>query len=202
MVKQLVSAGHEVIATARDAAAAAFLGVPVYALDVSQPESIAALATHIDTLDVLINNAGVMDRSALGALTQDELLYHFSVNAVGPVLLAQALLPALLKGQRKVIAHISTKMGSIGDNTSGGSYAYRMSKAALNMGARSMAIDLKNKGVISVALHPGWVQTDMGGPAAPLERTPAIRALLQTIESVTAAQSGGFYNYDGKPLPF
>ena len=125
-------------------------------------------ARHEAAVDVVINNTGVSGRRAgLGDLDLEDVMRTFNTNALGAVRVTRAFLPHLRRGAGKRVAHISSGMGSISDNTSGGAYGYRMSKAALNMASKSMSIDLRGEGIISVVLNPGWVQTDMGGASAP-----------------------------------
>ena len=122
----------------------------------------------------------------------------FTVNTIAPFLLAQSVLPAVKSSGGKLIA-ISTRMGSIEDNSSGGFIAYRSSKAALNMAWRSLAIDSR---VTCAVLHPGWVQTRMGGGSAPLTPEQSVSGMRQVIEGLTAEQSGGFFNHDGSRVPW
>jgi NAD(P)-dependent dehydrogenase (short-subunit alcohol dehydrogenase family) len=173
-------------------------------LDLTQERSIEGLARDIDALDVLINNAGIAndEDTGIGTLGQAALAEAFLANAAGPLLLTQALLPALARGKRKLLVHITSRMGSIADNTSGGSYAYRMSKAALNMASKSLSVDLAPQGIVSVVLHPGWVKTDMGGSGAPLALEPAVRDVLAVIDGLSAKDSGNFLNYKGQPIPY
>jgi NAD(P)-dependent dehydrogenase (short-subunit alcohol dehydrogenase family) len=110
----------------------------------------------------------------------------------------RALLPHLLRSEVRKVAHISSGMGSIGDNTSGGAYSYRMSKAALNMASRSMAVDLRDRRVISVVFNPGWVQTDMGGRSAPVPVDQSVHALVALIDGLVASDSGDFLDWRGK----
>lgn len=193
MVRQLRAAGHQVYATARTAAK------DFLALDVSDEQSIAALAEKIPALDVLINNAGTIGDGPVSMATLSET---FAINAAGPLLLARALLPAIRRGQKKALVHITSKMGSIADNSSGGYYAYRMSKAALNMASMSLARDLRGDGITSVVLHPGWVQTDMGGRGAPITPETSAKGMLAVIDRLTPKDSGRFYDYKGNEIPF
>jgi NAD(P)-dependent dehydrogenase (short-subunit alcohol dehydrogenase family) len=208
-VKQYLARGERVVAAVRsprsdDALAALAAAHPgqlrVLACDVGDDASVAAFAQALgdEAVDVLINNAGVGDGWAgLDAVTTDDALRVFSVNALGPLRVTRALLRNLLRSDVRRVAHISSGMGSIGDNRSGGAYAYRMSKAALNMASRTLAMDLRDRGVVSVVFNPGWVQTDMGGASAPLAVGDSVRALVGLIEGLTPAASGTFLDWRG-----
>ena len=124
------------------------------------------------------------------------------VNAVGPMRLTQRLLPNLRAGTGKTIAHLTSKMGSITDNTSGGAYGYRSSKSALNMLNKSMSIELRREGFTCVLLHPGWVATDMGGSAAPLKAPESIDGMLSVIDRLKPSDTGRFFDYSGAEIPW
>jgi NAD(P)-dependent dehydrogenase (short-subunit alcohol dehydrogenase family) len=126
----------------------------------------------------------------------------FATNTVGPLRVTAALLANLRAGERRLVANITSRMGSIADNTSGGSYAYRSSKAALNMANRSMAHELGADGILCVVFHPGWVQTDMGGANAPLSVEDSVRGLLEVMDGLTTADNGRFLNYSGEEIPW
>lgn len=207
IAKQLTERGDEVIATARnpeDATELVALGGRVVPLDVTSQDSVKAFAEAIgsEPVDVLVNNAGMAIRDGLDNLDFDGIKRVFDTNAVGPMRVLDALLPGVRKSTVKKVANISSRMGSIGENSSGGSYAYRMSKAALNMAVSSAAIDLKSDGVTVVTLHPGWVKTDMGGSNAQIETDDCARALITTIDGLTPAQSGQFLDRDGGGIPW
>jgi NAD(P)-dependent dehydrogenase (short-subunit alcohol dehydrogenase family) len=177
----------------------------VHALDVIDEYQLAALARSLsdEAIDVLINNAGVGGfEDSYGNTPTTDWLETLRVNAIAPLHVAEQLIPHLERGQRRLIVNITSKMGSIADNSSGGSYAYRTSKAALNMVAKSMAQDLATKRIIVVLFHPGWVRTDMGGPQALLPPKASVAGMRAKIATLTAADSGKFFNYDGKPLPW
>ena len=202
--------GWQVIATGRDATKTelANRGEQITAMDVdvADDQSIAALATKLagQPLDLLINNAGVYDvpRNQLDTVTRDAWLHEMSVNSMAPLLVTRALLPNLLAGQRRQVAVISSKMGSITDNTSGSSYMYRSSKAAANAVLRSLSHDLANDGFTCVTLHPGWVQTDMGGPSALVTVERSTTGLFTLLRDLTPQHNGRFFNYDGAELPW
>jgi NAD(P)-dependent dehydrogenase (short-subunit alcohol dehydrogenase family) len=124
-----------------------------------------------------------------------------AVNSVAPVVLAKAVLPLVAAARGKLIA-ITSKMGSIADNGSGGYIAYRSSKAALNAAWRSLAIDVKSQGVTAAVLHPGWVQTRMGGSQAPLTPQQSVTGMRRVIEGLGPDQSGSFFDHDGTPIPW
>jgi NAD(P)-dependent dehydrogenase (short-subunit alcohol dehydrogenase family) len=206
--------GAQVYATARAPAEAedlkALVGesgarVSVYAYDARDPDAPAALKSALGAapLDLLLCNAGVIGApSRVGNVAREDVLETFAVNAVAPLMLAQALADNVAASERKIIALQSSLMGSIEDNGSGGYYAYRMSKAALNMAARSLARDLASRGVIAVTLHPGWVKTRMGGGGAKLDAAACAEAQARLFDALKLKQSGRFFNYDGKELPW
>jgi NAD(P)-dependent dehydrogenase (short-subunit alcohol dehydrogenase family) len=157
-----------------------------------------------DGLEILINNAGVMgSREGLAELDLDRVRRTFDVNAMGPLRITRAFLDLLRAGRSpRRIVNMTSLMGSIDDNRSGDAYSYRLSKAALNMATRSMAVDLREDGIVAVVLHPGWVRTAMGGPNARTPVDEAVSSLVRTIASLDMERSGGFYDKDGRPLPW
>lgn len=217
-VRQYAADGWQVIATCRRPEEADELNaltgggaVSVERLDVADEGSIAALRAQVGSrpIDLLVNNAGVYgDRPAqvLGSLEAEEWLRVLRVDAIAPVLVAQALADNLIaaaqSGRPAVIATLTSKMGSIAENTSGGSYAYRSGKAALNAAMRSLAIDLAPRGVLSVLLHPGWVRTAMGGPNGLIDPPESIAGMRRVIAGLTPHTSGGFFDYSGKEVPW
>jgi NAD(P)-dependent dehydrogenase (short-subunit alcohol dehydrogenase family) len=207
-VRQLQARGETVIATAREPEAAAELrntGARVEALDVGDPASIEAFAGSLgeQPIDLLINNAG-MGVGGKSFVDEDfnAVETYFRVNSLGPMRLTQRLLPNLRAGQGKRIAGLTSKMGSIADNTSGGAYGYRASKSALNMLNKSMSIDLRREGFTCVVLHPGWVATDMGGAAAPLAAPESVRGMLAVIDGLGPEDGGRFFDYLGAEIPW
>jgi NAD(P)-dependent dehydrogenase (short-subunit alcohol dehydrogenase family) len=178
------------------------LGVQVEAgIDITADESVADLARRLQgiTIDVLINNAGIMERNTLDRLNFDSIRHQFEVNALGALRVTAALLPNLQAGSK--IALITSRMGSIDDNTSGGSYGYRMSKVALSMAGKSLAIDLRSRQIPVAIIHPGLVSTAMTGyhgiPAA-----ESVRGILQRISDLNLANSGTFWHANGEILPW
>lgn len=208
-VRQLAARGDEVIATVRDLSGATELQaiaagaggrVSVAPCDTSSDQSVADLRSFVGPrrVDVVLNNAGVMGAmTSLEELDFAEMSRTFDVNALGPLRVVQSLLPALLRGPVRRVVSISSGMGSIEDNTSGGAYGYRVSKAALNMANRSMSVDLRDRGFTCIVMNPGWVQTDMGGSGAPLPVVESVRSLVRIIDRLTPADSGKFINYRG-----
>jgi NAD(P)-dependent dehydrogenase (short-subunit alcohol dehydrogenase family) len=213
--RQYAAEGWQVLACCRKPQTASALAalaaqnphVQVYPLDVSDRAQIDSLAAQLrDTnIDILINNAGVYGDSTsrgFGQLDYAAWMKTLAVNALAPVKMAEAFLPQLKRGDKKLLVAISSLMGSIADNTEGGSILYRSSKAALNASLKSVAIDLKEQAVGVLVLHPGWVKTAMGGPNAPLEAAQRVAAMRQTIAAFSLAQSGNFVQSDGPPLPW
>jgi NAD(P)-dependent dehydrogenase (short-subunit alcohol dehydrogenase family) len=208
--RQLSTRGKDtvILATARDPDAATDLARLVHQvmpLDVADEASIAAFRGLVGDrpVDVLINNAGVSsDTRRLEQVTMAELDRSFRINAFGAVLVTKALLPNLRAGTRKVVFNITSQLGSITNNRGGSSYGYRGSKAALNQLTVTMANELRGEGFTCVVAHPGWVQTDMGGPNATLKPEESISALLKIIDGLTPADTGKFFNYDGGTLPW
>ncbi|MDN3555155.1 SDR family oxidoreductase [Halomonas maura] len=171
-------------------------------IDVTSPADVARLAAALDgrRLDVLINNAGMLHDEALGELDFAAIRAQMEINAYAPLRVVEALLPCLGEGAR--IANITSRMGSIADNDSGGRYGYRASKAALNAFGKSLAVDLAPRGIAVAQLHPGYVKTRMvnfGGLIGPEEAAAGIAA---RIEALTLATSGGFWHSNGEPLPW
>ena len=207
LVRQLEARGDAVVAVVRNPdSLAAAPGREVIACDVADPAAVARLAATIGggALDVVVNTAGVWpdDGQALGGLDFDELARCVAINALAPLRIAEALLPALRRGRLKKLAHLSSGMASIADNTSGGWYGYRMAKAALNMASRSLARDLAGEGIWSAVIDPGWVQTDMGGRAAPTPVADSARGVLAQIDRLDARTSGGFLHWQGGTTPW
>lgn len=176
--------------------------LPYDALDAEAPAQLKAELANV-ALDLVFLNAGAMSaRPPFGNIDSQAALQLFQINTLAPLKLAEALVENVVSSQRKILAFQSSLMGSITDNGSGGAYAYRISKCALNMAVKNMAIDLREQGVIAVALHPGWVKTRMGGVQAPLALADSVQGQQQLLFNLTLAQSGGFFNHDGKSLPW
>ena len=184
--------------------------VHITRLDVNDAESINAAAAQVEAsagaLDMLINNAGVNPRgdhqsSQLGALAAGDVSEVITTNAVSALIVTQAFRHLLQRGERPRAVMISSGMGSM-TRASAGSYAYRMSKAAMNMAARVLSQDAGMDGIITVTVNPGWVRTDMGGPNASLDPHESGSSLLRLLAGLTAADNGKFFQYDGSELPW
>lgn len=214
--RQLLGRGEQVIAVCRTPspelealAAVAAEGLRIEAgIELTSSDAIADLrrrlaAVSLDgvSLDVVILNAGVLENNRLEALEAESIRWQFEVNALAPLLLTQALLPHLQAGSKLVL--MTSRMGSIDDNTSGGSYGYRMSKVALNMAGRSLAIDLKPRGIAVAILHPGLVRTRMinFNPQG-ISPEEAVQGLLARIDALTLETSGTFWHANGQVLPW
>jgi NAD(P)-dependent dehydrogenase (short-subunit alcohol dehydrogenase family) len=207
LARQYAADGWRVHACARRPGKAAGLkavrgDIELHELDVTDNAQIAALVRSLDgeAIDLLVNNAGVGGDDE--ATDPAAWLQVFRVNSIAPVRMLEALLPNLLKSKDPRVLNLTSRMGSIADNSSGGSYAYRSSKAALNAAMKSLAIDFKPKGIIIAVMHPGWVQTDMGGAGAPVTPNASAEGLRRVIARLKPADSGGFFNYDGSALPW
>ena len=207
LVRQLAARGDHVHAAARDPKSkslAAISGIKAHALDVGSDESVAALVRELDghPLDLVINNAGIYggDKQSLRGVDFAEAAQVFNTNTLGALRVSLALLPNLRKGQGKKLIHVSSGMGSIEDNGSGGAYAYRMSKAALNMMSKGLAVDLKGEKILSAVINPGWVQTDMGGSGASIKVEESAKGILREIDKATLADTGAFLDYKGGRL--
>jgi len=174
----------------------------IIALDVTDSTSVKAAAGEIlgNPIDILINNAGVGGPRGqrIGNIDYESWARVLDVNTLGPMRVAETFLDNVGQSERKVIVTITSGMGSIADNTSGGAFAYRSSKAGVNMVMRSLAIDLAPRGITCVVINPGWVQTDMGGPNATLSVADSVKRLRRLIDNLGLAQSGKFFNYDGR----
>ncbi|WP_202932308.1 SDR family oxidoreductase [Vreelandella alkaliphila] len=204
LAEQYHQAGWRVIGVCRESSDALQVAAEriIEGIDVTQPASVAALASALqgESLDVLINNAGLLQDESLGQLDFDSIRTQMEINAYAPLRVCEALLPLLKKGSK--IANITSRMGSIADNDSGGRYGYRASKAALNAFGKSLAMDLKPQGIAVAQLHPGYVQTRMvnfGGHISPQE---AAAGIVARIEALTLENSGSFWHSNGERLPW
>ena len=184
-----------------------FSNIEINALDVSDFSQIDSLSQRLDgqSIDILINNAGIYgDRSDIGFghLNYDDWMRTLAVNTLAPMKMAEAFLPNLLRSQGKLIVNVSSLMGSLADNTSGGSILYRSSKAALNAAMKSLSIELKSKHIGVLILHPGWVKTDMGGQNALIDVQESVMGMKSCIDNFDMADTGCFKRYDGRALPW
>jgi len=215
--RQLLARGDRVIATCRHPGKAAALNalagehpgrLHVLPLDVADPRAIAELQRELllladdgDRLDLLVNGAGVLHSGErFGQVTAVNLDDSFRTNAMGPFLLTQALAPRLADDAR--VANITSQLGSIANTTRFGTPSYDISKAAQNMATALLAAALRERGIVVVALHPGWVQTDMGGAGATVTPADSVSGLLRVIGGLKQADSGRFLDWRGQSLPW
>jgi NAD(P)-dependent dehydrogenase (short-subunit alcohol dehydrogenase family) len=171
-------------------------------VDVTSPEALRQAAQAVDRADVLVANAGVLSYETLASAAddRDQIERQFTVNALGPLLTVHAFADKLAPGAK--IALITSRMGSIADNSSGSRYGYRMSKAALNAAGRSLAIDLAPRGIAVGLLHPGYVRTEMTGGQGNVEASEAAAMLVARIDELDASSSGSFRHANGETLPW
>lgn len=210
LVKNYLAQGWQVHATYRSEKSSQDLlelegdNLTCHPLDVTDYQGLSEFANALPALDVLINNAGYYGPKGygFGHTDIDEWRKVLEINTIAPLKLVEALFPNLQKGQLKKIACLSSKVGSMTENTSGGGYIYRSSKAALNSVVKSLSNDLSSQDFTVLALHPGWVQTEMGGPNALIDTQTSAAGLVEVIESADISRSGEFINYDGTALPW
>ena len=205
---EILSANNNIYATARDITKADDLekldNTELLELDLLDKDSIKSFCSELKDipLDIIINNAGIFQDEQMEETILDPELWldEIMINAVGPVVLSQKLKENIMSGNDKKIIFISSQMGSIDDNYSGGYYFYRTSKSALNSAAKSLSIDWKADGISVLMLHPGWVRTDMGGSNAKLDIDTSVSKMLDVINSLDMGKTGTFLNYEGKKL--
>jgi NAD(P)-dependent dehydrogenase (short-subunit alcohol dehydrogenase family) len=214
--RRWLEAGHRVFALSRTAGGSELEslarahpgGLHRAACDVADDASVAAAARAVgrvwDGVDLLLNNAGTYGDgdATIETVDLDEVRRVFEVNALGPIRVTRAFLPLLRRGTSPRVVQITSLMGSIADNESGGAWAYRLSKAALNMATRNLAHELGAHSILGVAIHPGWVRTDMGGPQAPLAVGESVAAMIRTIDALAPGDTGRFLDLDGDALPW
>ena len=171
-------------------------------VDVTSVKALQQAAAAVDRVDVLIANAGILSNEPLSGVAEavGRIERQFAVNAIGPLLTVNAFADKLAAGAK--VALITSRMGSVADNSSGGSYGYRMSKAALNAAGGSLAIDLAPRGIAVVLLHPGYVRTGMTGGRGDVEASEAAAKLVERIDELNAANSGTFRHANGEELPW
>lgn len=202
LCKQLKSKGDEVIAVCRKASKEIvdIADLVIEQIDVASDECVEKLSKALvgHSLDIVINNAGLLEGTALE--DTNAMLRQFQVNTLGPLRVVRACLPFLKKGSR--ILNVTSRMGSIEDNTSGGSYGYRMSKAALNIVSVSLAHDLKEKGIAVGLVHPGYVKTDMTGHLGHILPEESAVGILGRLEELTLETAGTFKHANGETLPW
>jgi NAD(P)-dependent dehydrogenase (short-subunit alcohol dehydrogenase family) len=219
--RQYLQKGFQVFAASRNAEKSRELGqldaqygdlLAIHQLDVGDEDSrrqlYRALSAATGKLDLLINGAGIISGNEqvchpLGELKQKDLCTTFLVNSVGPLMMAEQVLPLLKNGAKSIVVNITSDNGSITRRRAGGKYGYCASKAALNMMTKILSVDLRPFGIIVVSLHPGWVKTTMTrNENAPLEPSESIGGMIQVIESLEMKDSGGFLDWKGNELPW
>ncbi len=222
LTRQYLERGDQVFAACRQPAAATELQplkqqyadrLVLLTLDLTDDASIAAAVATVrettEALDVLINNAGVYphagsgdDHQRLGQLTHADAIETMQVNAIGPLLMSQALLPLLRSGHKGRILSISSGQGSLTWKATGDPYHYSASKAALNMYMRSLAAEIGHLGLISVLVDPGWMRTEMGGDHATQEPADSARGIIRLADQLHAEENGSFVTWQGRPVPW
>jgi len=209
--RQYAKDGWRVLACCREPGSAAELkqlggAVAIHALDIGDYRAIDSLARELksESIDILLNNAGVYGSGpqTLAAVDYDDWAEVFRIDCMAQIRMAGAFVDHVAKSQRKIVVALTSKMGSVADNTSGGAYAYRSAKAALNMAYKSLAIDLAPRGIIAAVIHPGWVQTDMGGSSAPTSVEESVSGMRRVIDRMTPAMAGRFWGFDGAEIPW
>lgn len=209
-VKQYAEEGWRVLASCRNPADASALqalankhaNIELHAIDIANFDQIEALGRKLidQPIQLLINNAGIYPESSFRTIDYAKWMEAFKVNAMSTLKLAEVFIPHLVKAGNAKLVAMTSKMGSIDDNTSGGEYIYRSSKTALNMVMKSISIDLNKYGVSVAVLHPGWVRTDMGGPNGLIDAETSVQGLRKVIGMLSLDNSGKFYAYDGKEI--
>ena len=213
-VKNYLGKNVDVVSTTRDLKSSKELltlkekfpnNLEIFELDLLKESAGETLANFLGErpIDILINNAGVGSTNQyFEAVSPKPWLEVLKVNLIAPLMITQSIINNVKKGSDKKIYFLSSQLGSIGDNASGGMYIYRSSKTGLNQVVKSLSVDLKPQGITVVSLHPGWVKTDMGGPNAPVSIDESIEGMTQVIHTTDIKDTGRFLNYDGKELPW
>jgi len=210
LAKQYSADGWSVIATARDVKNADGLkalkgDIRIEVLEVTDEKQVKALAKALDgtAIDVLLNNAGMLTGyESFGQTDTQSWLKTLHVNSIAPLKLAEAFVEQIARSAEKKIASITSGMGSIGSNASTGAYAYRSSKAALNMAMATAANELRSRGISVAVISPGWVKTDMGGSEATLNVKESAAGIRKVIAGMNVGLSGHFFNYSGEEIPW
>lgn len=218
LASQLLNQGHKVYGTAREVNLPQFKDLSeahsdrfeVYPLEVTDDDSVETLKEKLlprvsdRGIDVLINNAAILEDSDTKSyeISPRLMMRTFDVNVLGPLRVIKALLPALQMGHDPLIVNISSRVGSITDNTSGGHTSYRVSKTALNMLNKNLSLELSPLKIACVVLHPGWVQTQMGGPNALIDTRTSVMGMVEVMQKLGMGHSGKFYNFKGEELPW
>ncbi len=208
LTKKAIAHGHRVLGVARHPEESKELAelrhqypenLQILKLDLRDNDAAAkiqASVAHYPHIDLLINNAGILEKGE----SREEFMRSFEVNSYLPFMVTQGLLPKLQRSSNPKAIHLSSMMGSIADNSSGGYYAYRSSKAALNMINKSLSVD--HPWLASIVVHPGWVQTRMGGEGAPTSVDDSTTGLWNVIEKLELKDSGRYFDYHGRELPW
>jgi len=214
LTEQFAEDGWQVLACCRNPADARQLqalserglAIELHALDVTDYAQMATLADQLADrpIDILLSNAGIYGSkgTGFGEVDAEEWRQVLEVNTIAPLMLAQAFVEQVAASQQKLVAVISSKVGSIADNSSGGSYIYRSSKTAVNQVVKSLSIDLAGRNIAVISLHPGWVQTEMGGPNAEIGTDESVSGLKSILQSAGLAQSGQFIEFNGNSIPW
>ena len=180
--------------------------IEVHALDVTNYSQMADLAQKLSgrPIDILLSNAGIFGAKGVGfgEVDADDFRQVLEVNTIAPLMLVQNFVDNVALSSRKLVAVISSKVGSIADNSGGGFYPYRSSKTAVNQVVKCLSIDLADRGVSVISLHPGWVQTEMGGPNAEITTGQSVSGLKKILQSAGLQQNGQFIEYDGNNIPW
>ena len=213
-VKKYLENNVHVLCTSRDVTGSKELlsykerypnNLEIYELDLLREDAASTLATFLKDrpIDILINNAGVgSSNQHFEAVSSKPWLEVLRVNLIAPFMITKSTIDNIKKSSVKKIYFLSSQLGSIGDNTSGGMYIYRSSKTGLNQVVKSLSVDLKENGITVVSLHPGWVKTDMGGPNAPVSIDESVNGMIRVIDQTDIRDTGKFLNYDGKEIPW
>ncbi len=218
--KQYLKRGEKVYASCRNPEKATLLqklkdayrdNLQIIKLDVSDEKArktvFEKISRNTESLDILINNAGIISgdeqqSSTFGEIYKEDFSKVFQINAISPLLVTERFLPLLEKGSSPKIVNISSQNGSITQRNSGGKYSYAASKAALNMITKILSYDLKEKGIIALSIHPGWIKTDMGGEEAPLEIEEPISQIISLVDTRDISASGKFLDREGNVIPW
>mgnify|MGYP003634689590 CR=1 FL=1 len=215
-VRQYAMDGWRVLACSRDPKKADALNslatqysktIVVHALDVANHQQIEQLSEMLisESIDLLINNAGIYPSArtdSFGNTNYDAWACAFQINTMAPLKMAELFMRQVTRSGMKTIVAITSKMGSVADNSRGGSYVYRSSKSAVNIVVKSLAIDLKASNVTAILLHPGWVRTDMGGPNGLISTEQSVTGMRSVLSNLTLADSGKFFAFDGQIVPW
>lgn len=222
LTEQYLKDGWQVLACCRDPQKANELmqleknasdQLKIFELDVSDEKSIQKLSEKLanEKIDILFNNAGILAdprptteffQQQIGSVTQQMLMESFKINTAGPLLLAQALLKQVERSDLKIIVNMSSTLGSITLNEDGCYYAYRISKVALNAVTKNLAVELRDKKIIIISMHPGWVITDMGGENAEITTEQSAVGMKHVLANLTLKDSGEFFRYSGEKMPW